>query len=138
ATPPRSSKTKAAHASGSRHSSRTQCAPAAADILSNKQAAESSPETPAPTPSPEPPAPPVRPAPGSAAKPPLQADSIWIGLRNIHPPLHRTTPTRLLKLAPAGAVTSSENTSTHADSQQVQPPSDSPRSYRNRTPVHPP
>ena len=51
ATPRRSLKTESGHASGPRHSSRTQCAPAAANTLSNKPAAESPPETSAPAPS---------------------------------------------------------------------------------------
>src|SRR5882762_7860195 len=90
AIPPHSSKTKTGHASAPHHSSRTQSAPVAADTLSNKLAAESSPETSVPTPSRDPPAAPDPPTPGSAEKPPLQADSISIGSENNRQPLQQT------------------------------------------------
>src|SRR5258708_34220013 len=137
ASPPHSSKTKTGHASVPHHCSRTQPAPDATDTLSSKLAAGSSPGTSSPTPSRGPPPPLVRPAPGSAAKPPLQADSIWLDSRNNHPPLHWTAPKHLPKFAPAEAATSSESTSPPADSQPAQPPFDSPNLYKNRTPADP-
>ncbi len=101
------------------------------------QAAESSPETSAPTPLLESQAPPVPPAPGSAAKPQLQADSVSIDSENIHQPLHQIAPTRLQRFSPAEAATSSENTSPPADSPQAQRPSDSPHWYRSGIPADP-
>src|SRR4051794_9190569 len=126
--PLRSAKTKFDRAFVPRHSSRTRSAPAAANILSSRAAAESCAETPSPTPSRDPRTTRVQPAPGSAAKPPQQADLISTGFENNSPPLPPTTPTRLLKYAPVFAATSSENTSKPADSRRAQRPSDSPHS----------